>query len=51
MAAPMQKPQELIAAGISRVSLEIQTDNYSLETQNYKFKALGEKFGCQIPEQ
>jgi site-specific DNA recombinase len=47
---PNQKT-ELIAAGISRVSLLLQVDNYSLEAQRHKFASLSEKYGCRIPEE
>jgi DNA invertase Pin-like site-specific DNA recombinase len=41
--SPQQK--ELIAIGISRVSLLKQVDNYSLESQNAKIQSLEKKFG------
>jgi DNA invertase Pin-like site-specific DNA recombinase len=47
---PTLKTQPLIAIGMSRVSLGIQVDNYSLETQNNKILDLGRKWNFVIPE-
>jgi site-specific DNA recombinase len=49
MSQQIRQPKEIRAIGIGRVSLEIQADNYSLDSQRHKFTALEEKFGCQIP--
>lgn len=49
-ARPIPQPEKLIAFGISRVSLLIQTDNYSIEAQQKKLATLGEKFGFEIPD-
>jgi site-specific DNA recombinase len=50
MAARSIPQQELIALGISRVSLIKQVDNYSLEAQQNKLAALEQKFGFRIPD-
>jgi DNA invertase Pin-like site-specific DNA recombinase len=44
-ARAIPRQQELIALGISRVSLLKQVDNYSLESQNNKIDALEKMFG------
>src|SRR5882672_10078949 len=49
MAARVTAQPELIAAGIARVSLITQVDNYSLDAQVHNFAHMGEKFGCKIP--
>lgn len=51
MFAVKTNEQKLIAAGISRVSLERQVDNYSLETQAKKLEALGEQYGFIVPDE
>jgi site-specific DNA recombinase len=46
---PTKEPGEIIAIGMSRVSLIKQVSNYSLDAQDFKFDELEKKFGCKIP--
>jgi DNA invertase Pin-like site-specific DNA recombinase len=46
---PTKEPEEIIAIGMSRVSLIKQVSNYSLDAQDFKFDELAKKFGCKIP--
>src|SRR5262245_43560747 len=51
--SPMTNPptKPIISAGITRVSLERQVENYSLAAQRARFQTLAEKYHCIIPDE